>query len=674
MPLSASTRRRQLGIVRKNLIASLLAVIVAVVVVQLWTLRMVGTYQIQAAHRSLASDLSLLERGFGPHQDWARDASGHLTLDGRPLTGAADAVAAVRDVAGADATVFDSDVRIATTLSDRNGHSLVGSRLAAGPVHDKVLSQGETYVGRATIGGTPYLTIYKPILDGNKRPIGIMFAGVRLTDASAAMRQIVHQSLFIGLAVILVVGVVRGMALRSSMRPLTALAFSVRKIAAGDLDHATPCADRHDQLGEIGRAIETLRLGAQAARGAEAKVATERAARDRSQAAMDQLTRDFATTISGVLTKLGSSADEVRQAALGMTDVANHTRADMMGAAREADSSAQNLSSVAAATDQLTANGSEISRRVGQVSAATDSAVREAQHTGAIVDGLDETVREIGQIVGLISQIAGQTNLLALNATIEAARAGEAGRGFAVVASEVKQLAHQTNNATARVGEQITAIQAATRDAVSAVRNVTGAITQAGQAAATIAASIEQQGDATREIAVQVQSVSGATSNANRAMRDVYDLAGQSEEKSRSVLETANQVASVTASLQGDVAHFLVATKANWESGDRRRYERVDGVGLRAKLDCTTYGSGEGVIANISLGGVSVRCAWPCDVGNELMVRLPNADRSVRGRIVDSRDDMLQVAFCQDEMTLGQVGKTIEMIEAMNDGRLPRAA
>ena len=73
------------------------------------------------------------------------------------------------------------------------------------------------------------------------------------------------------------------------------------------------------ELGDIGRAIETLRVGARIARDNDSRAAADRAARDRSQVAMDQLTREFATTISGVLAKLGQSADQVREAATDMT-------------------------------------------------------------------------------------------------------------------------------------------------------------------------------------------------------------------------------------------------------------------------------------------------------------------------------------------------------------------
>ena len=113
---------------------------------------------------------------------------------------------------------------------------------------------------------------------------------------------------------------------------------------------------------------------------------------------------------------------------------------------------------------------------------------------------LAEAAQKIGDVVGLIHDIAGQTNLLALNATIEAARAGEAGKGFAVVASEVKHLASQTAKATEEIRAQIAAIQARPADAVGAIRGIGGTIRQMNEIATTIAAAVEEQGAATAEI------------------------------------------------------------------------------------------------------------------------------------------------------------------------------
>lgn len=663
-PVQSSSRRRQLGIVSRLLVASLGAVIAAVVVVQAWTLHIVAQHQMAIAQQRLEVDQRVLMYALGAEPGvWQAGPDG-LILNGRPLAGAAQAVDTVHEISGGAATIFLRDVRVATTIRPTDGRTLVGTSLAAGPIRTAVLGQGRTYRGIGQIAGQPYLTIYEPLLDAAGHPVGILFVGTKLAELHAVVTRLVQQSLAIGLVVILVVGGVRWLMLRASMRPLTQLAQAVRFIAEGQLDREVPCADRTDQLGQIGRAIEMLRARAIAARTMEQQGAIERAARNARHEAMDSMTRDFATTVSGVLAKLGLAAEEVRRAAGDMTETANRTQAGMNAAATDADLSAQNLSSVAAATDQLTANGGEIGRQVEQVSNATDTAVAQAHAAAQTVEGLDGAARQISVVVDLIRHISGQTNLLALNATIEAARAGEAGKGFAVVAGEVKLLAAQTSQATAQIGEQIKAIQDATVQAVTAVRSVSDAITAAGHAAATIAGSVAEQGSATQEIASQVQTVSLATDSATRAMREVSLQAGESELRSRSVLATADQVANVAATLRAEVNDFLNAARAGWENGDRRRYERISGAGFRARLSCSTYGRGEGQIDNISLGGILVAVEWPCDVGAEILVSLPGVDGDVGGRIVDSVDNRLQIAFRQDPVTLAKVGRTLDLIIA----------
>ena len=98
--------------------------------------------------------------------------------------------------------------------------------------------------------------------------------------------------------------------------------------------------------------------------------------------------------------------------------------------------------------------------------------VGEFQSTRDVVDGLSKASGEIGNVVSVISTVAGQTNLLALNAAIEAARVGELGKGFAVVAGEVKSLAQKTAGATSEIQKKVRSIQEATTAAVGAIDRI----------------------------------------------------------------------------------------------------------------------------------------------------------------------------------------------------------
>jgi methyl-accepting chemotaxis protein len=120
--------------------------------------------------------------------------------------------------------------------------------------------------------------------------------------------------------------------------------------------------------------------------------------------------------------------------------------------------------------------------------------------------------------------------LLALNATIEAARAGAAGRGFAVVASEVKALALRTAGATQEITSQISGIQKAIQDSVSALQEIGGTIDRLAGIATVIAAAVEEQDTTTQEISRSVKQAAKGTSQG--AGRDVVgisrgDISGQ---------------------------------------------------------------------------------------------------------------------------------------------------
>jgi methyl-accepting chemotaxis protein len=189
--------------------------------------------------------------------------------------------------------------------------------------------------------------------------------------------------------------------------------------------------------------------------------------------------------------------------------------ADTMAAAtREVNSQSQTVS---AAAQELGASINEISSQTTRTNDAVGRAVEGARTSNERVATLQQKAVDIGNIVGVIDDIASQTNLLALNATIEAARAGEAGKGFAVVASEVKSLSNQTAKATEEISSQISQIQAETQEAASAISNIIGLVNEISEMAGAIASAVEEQNAATGEVTQNIESVSRAAGESGEA-------------------------------------------------------------------------------------------------------------------------------------------------------------
>jgi methyl-accepting chemotaxis protein len=347
-------------------------------------------------------------------------------------------------------------------------------------------------------------------------------------------------------------------------RPMTRLNGALGEMAGGNLDVVIPGADRGDEIGDLAKTVTVIRQNAEqkAHDEAEAKAAQDQIAAKQRKADMIRLADDFEGAVGKIVETVSSASTELEASASTLSATAERAQTLTTTVAAASEEASTNVQSVASATEEMASSVNEISRQVQESARMATEAVGQARATNDRVSELSKAASRIGDVVELINTIAGQTNLLALNATIEAARAGEAGRGFAVVASEVKALAEQTAKATGEIGQQITGIQAATQESVTAIKEISGTIEKLSEISSTIAAAVEEQGAATQEISRNVQQAAQGTQQVSSNITDVQRGASETGSASSQVLSAAQSLSSDSNRLKLEVGKFLDSVRA----------------------------------------------------------------------------------------------------------------
>jgi methyl-accepting chemotaxis protein len=349
---------------------------------------------------------------------------------------------------------------------------------------------------------------------------------------------------------------------RGIVRPMAAMTAAMTRLAAGDRSVEIPARDATDEIGDMARAVDVFKQNAITAEAAATQQEADRAAKERRVTLLSDLVRNFEGEVGGMVGLLSSGSTELEATAQSMSATAAQTNQQAHKVAGAAEEASSGIQAVASAADELTSSIGEISRQVAQAARVTEQGVQDAGRTTDIVRALAAGAQKIGDVVGLITSIAGQTNLLALNATIEAARAGDAGRGFAVVASEVKSLAQQTAKATDEISGQIAQIQNATAEAVAAIHGISTTIGEASTIATAIAAAVEEQGAATAEIARNVQQMAGHTQDVTSNIASVSEAAGNAGEAAGQVLSAAGELSRQAERLTAQVNSFIAGVRA----------------------------------------------------------------------------------------------------------------
>ncbi|MFA4937834.1 methyl-accepting chemotaxis protein [Brevundimonas sp.] len=243
---------------------------------------------------------------------------------------------------------------------------------------------------------------------------------------------------------------------------------------------------------------------------------------------------------------------------------------------RRTEQQAASLEETAAALDEITATVRKTAENAQAADVVVTQGRTQAETGGVVVQKavaamgeIERSSNEIGQIIGVIDEIAFQTNLLALNAGVEAARAGEAGRGFAVVASEVRALAQRSAESAKEIKTLISASSSQVKDGVVLVR-------QSGEALTGIAGRIEEITTLMSEIRASTQEQAVGLAEVNTAVNQMDQVTQQNAAMVEQSTAASLSLSREAAELAELVGRFEISQVAAAPTPIRKAQARIE--------------------------------------------------------------------------------------------------
>jgi methyl-accepting chemotaxis protein len=472
---------------------------------------------IASAQEKLKSDLlmgmRLLEARYPG--DWSIRQD-HLYKGDALMEGDLDIIDEIGGLTLDSVTIFKGSTRVATNVV-KDGVRQVNTQAAA-LVQEAVLRQGKDYIGEAEVVGVRNLTFYQPIYNAQHEVIGMWFVGVSVTPYEEMANHFRNNLILYGILGYLLAMTGAGLFANQLSRRIKTVAEAMQKAEGGDL---TVTADLkvQDDLGQLANSFNQMMTNLQYLINKVSGVSQQI---NLSAEGLSTIAKCTAESIGVMTGSLQEVTVNTAQQSKNVDDTASMVEA-MSQASQQVARNSELAATASLQATRIAAEGGELIRQAVSQMTIIDNTVNES---AGKVQTLSDKSEEIGQIVDVITGIAGQTNLLALNAAIEAARAGEQGRGFAVVAEEVRKLAEQAEEAAKKIANLIYEIQGETQIAVQAMNKGTSevkhgleGVNRAGQAFAEIIQAV-------KDVTQQIEGMSAANQEMAANSEEVAQAAG----------------------------------------------------------------------------------------------------------------------------------------------------